>query len=89
LAACGGATTAPTPPAFQPTSFTVTVSGAGRPVIFIPGLACDGSIWNETVAHLRGKVQAHVVTLAGFVGKPPISTPRSTSSSPRSSFHRT
>lgn len=78
-AACGGApaapTAAPTEPPFQPTSFQVTVSGAGRPVIFIPGLGCDGSIWNETVAHLGGKVQAHVLTLAGFAGKPPIAAP--------------
>jgi len=74
-AACGGAPAAPAPPPFQPTSFSVTVSGSGRPVIFIPGLACDGSIWNETVAHLGGKVQAHVLTLAGFAGKPPIAGP--------------
>lgn len=61
--------------AFTPTSFSVEVSGAGRPVIFIPGLACDGHIWDSTIAHLGGKVQAHVLTLAGFAGKPAIDKP--------------
>jgi len=64
---------APTPaPPFQPRSFTVKVTGAGRPIVFIPGLACDGSVWDETVAHLAGKFQAHVVTLSGFAGSPPL-----------------
>jgi len=75
VAACGGAPAAPAAPAFQPTSFKAVVSGSGRPVIFIPGLGCDGTIWNETVAHLGGKVQAHVLTLAGFGGNPPIAAP--------------
>jgi pimeloyl-ACP methyl ester carboxylesterase len=82
LAACHSSAPAPTPaapaqvaPAFTPTSFSVEVSGSGRPVIFIPGLACDGHIWDSTVAHLGGKVQAHVLTLAGFAGKPAIDKP--------------
>jgi N-formylmaleamate deformylase len=75
LAACGGAPAAPAAPPFTPTSFRVSVTGAGRPVIFIPGLGCDGTIWNETVAHLGGKVQAHVLSLAGFAGAPPIAEP--------------
>lgn len=82
LAACHSSAPAPTAPApvapataFKPTSFSVEVSGSGRPVIFIPGLACDGHIWDSTVAHLGGKVQAHVLTLAGFAGKPAIDKP--------------
>jgi N-formylmaleamate deformylase len=58
-----------------PTAFSVKVSGAGRPVIFIPGLASPGSVWDGTIAHLGGKVQAHVLTLAGFGGQPPIAPP--------------
>jgi N-formylmaleamate deformylase len=70
-------TSPPAPPpasasAYKPTSFTVKVTGSGRPVIFIPGLACDGSVWDGTVAHFRNTVQAHVVTLAGFGGSPPL-----------------
>lgn len=80
LAACHSSAPTPTAPAqvapaFTPTSFSVEVSGTGRPVIFIPGLSCDGHIWDATVAHLDGKVQAHVLTLAGFAGKPPIDKP--------------
>jgi pimeloyl-ACP methyl ester carboxylesterase len=79
--ACGGTpATAPDHPttpaqAFKPTSFTVEVSGTGRPVIFIPGLTCDGHVWDATVAHLGGKVQSHVITLAGFGGNAPITAP--------------
>ena len=73
LSACASAP--PPARAFHPTSFTVKVTGTGRPVIFIPGLGCDGSIWDGTLAHLGGKVQAHVVTLAGFAGNPPIGKP--------------
>lgn len=69
------ASAGPAAPAFHPTAFTVKVTGTGRPVIFIPGLACDGSIWDGTLAHLGGKVQAHVISLAGFAGNPPIAKP--------------
>jgi pimeloyl-ACP methyl ester carboxylesterase len=48
------------------------VIGAGRPIIFIPGLACDGSVWDATIDHLAGKLQAHVITLAGFAGSAPL-----------------
>lgn len=79
LTACGGKTELPpAPPAkptFTPTSFSVEVAGTGRPVILIPGLACDGHVWDATVSHLAGKVQTHVLTLAGFGGKAPIAKP--------------
>lgn len=85
LAACSSAAPKPaapptTPPAtapaaFTPTAFTVKVTGQGRPVIFIPGLASPGSVWDGTLAHLGGTVQAHVLTLAGFAGQPPIDAP--------------
>ena len=84
LAACGSstapATTPKTPetpatPAFTPTAFTVQVTGSGRPVIFVPGLASPGGVWDGTLAHLGGHVQAHVLTLAGFAGVKPIEQP--------------
>src|SRR5436309_1665516 len=55
----------------EPTAFSVEVTGHGRPVIFIPGLGCPGSVWKDTVDHLDG-YQTHVLTLAGFAGNPRI-----------------
>jgi N-formylmaleamate deformylase len=81
VAACGGRATPSEHPAplaqgtFKPTSFRVTVSGAGRPVIFIPGLTCDERVWDGTLKHLGGKVEAHVISLAGFAGNPAIDKP--------------
>src|SRR5262245_61167189 len=60
---------------FQPHAFFVKVMGSGRPVIFIPGIACSGKVWDKTIEHLAGKVEAHVITLAGFAGRPRISAP--------------
>ncbi len=62
---------------FKPTAFSVDVRGEGRPVIFIPGLACPGSVWDDAVDRLIEKVgiEAHVLTLAGFGGKKPIKPP--------------
>lgn len=51
-------------------SFSVQVSGQGRPMILIPGLACPGEVWDGTVAHFRDRFECHVVTLAGFGGAP-------------------
>lgn len=47
---------------FQPTSFGVAVSGHGRPIIFLPGIGCPGSVWDDTVAHFGGSIEAHVVS---------------------------
>jgi pimeloyl-ACP methyl ester carboxylesterase len=90
LVACGGA---PAKPAaepddddrggvfvdkadFEPTAFEVKVVGEGRPIIFIPGLGCPGEVWDETAAHLDG-YESHILTLAGFAGRPPIKGPLS------------
>lgn len=55
-------------------AFSVKRSGEGAPVLFIPGLASGGAVWDGTVAALNG-VEAHVVTLAGFAGEPPVEGP--------------
>ncbi len=57
-----------------PKIIDVKVTGGGKPVILIPGLACDGSIWDETVKHLQDKYQCHVVSIAGFGGTPAVKT---------------
>jgi len=57
----------------QMRTFTVTVQGAGRPVILIPGLACSAEVWTETAEHLNAKgFQTHAITIAGFGGTKPV-----------------
>jgi pimeloyl-ACP methyl ester carboxylesterase len=60
---------------FVPTSFSVQVTGKGRPIIFIPGLGCPGDVWDDTVAHLGSGFESHVLTLSGFAGRPRIDKP--------------
>ena len=59
----------------QQKAFKVEVYGKGQPVILIPGYACSGDVWEETVDALKENYQLHVLTLAGFAGVPPIDTP--------------
>jgi N-formylmaleamate deformylase len=61
-------------PGFQPTAFVVQVRGKGRPVIFIPGVACPGTVWHDTVARMPD-IEAHVITLSGFGATDPIKPP--------------
>jgi len=58
-----------------PHSFRVEVSGHGRPMILIPGLASSGDTWKTTVERYRDRFECHVLTLAGFAGVPPIDEP--------------
>ena len=62
-------------PGAAQTHFSVKVVGQGRPVILIPGLGCDGSVWDATVARLKTRYRCHVLTLAGFAGKPAVPGP--------------
>lgn len=57
--------------ATDPTTFTVRVTGHGRPMLLIPGLASPGAVWDTTVAHFDDTHECHVVSLAGFGGTPP------------------
>lgn len=58
-----------------PTTFSVEVVGAGRPVIFLSGFACSGHIWDATVEHLGDAAESHVITPAGVAGVPPVAAP--------------
>jgi pimeloyl-ACP methyl ester carboxylesterase len=51
------------------------VSGKGRPVIFIPDLGAPADVWQSTVDHLGGRVEAHVLDVAGFAGNAPVAGP--------------
>jgi N-formylmaleamate deformylase len=55
--------------------FSVTVTGQGKPMILIPGLASSGDTWAGTVAHLKARYTCYVLTLAGFAGVPPVAPP--------------
>ena len=52
--------------------FDVEIIGNGDPVILIPGLTCDGAVWNATVNQLKETYECHVLTLAGFSNQAPI-----------------
>ncbi|CAN7488177.1 alpha/beta hydrolase [Pseudoduganella sp. LjRoot289] len=56
-------------------AFNVKVTGAGAPVILIPGLASPGEVWDGTVQRFCVTRQCHVLTLAGFAGTPAIEAP--------------
>lgn len=59
----------------QAPAITVDVSGNGTPILFLPGFVTPGSVWNETVSHLEGNYQNHLISYAGFDGNTPIAMP--------------
>ncbi len=63
---------AATASAAEPVHFSVQVTGKGRPVVLIPGLTCNGSIWQPTAERLQGNYELHIVSIAGFGGKPAV-----------------
>lgn len=71
---CTGLTAA-TRPAAPTEPFRAVVTGHGRPMILIPGLASSGEVWDGVVAHAQATSECHVLTLAGFAGQPAISAP--------------
>jgi pimeloyl-ACP methyl ester carboxylesterase len=61
--------------AISQSSIHVVKSGQGSPVLFLPGFTSPGSVWEETIRHLKGKNQSFVVSYAGFNGLKPIGMP--------------
>ncbi|MFY0628803.1 MAG: alpha/beta hydrolase [Flavobacteriaceae bacterium] len=51
------------------------VVGNGKPLLFLPGFTTPGSIWKETITHLKVKREAHLISYAGFNGVKPIEMP--------------
>jgi pimeloyl-ACP methyl ester carboxylesterase len=68
---------APAPPArrFDSAVLHVEVSGKGRPMLLIPGLATSGEVWRDAVARYSASHECHAVTLGGFAGSPPFEGP--------------
>ncbi|MEO1415100.1 MAG: alpha/beta hydrolase [Bacteroidota bacterium] len=56
----------------QSSAFKVEKIGEGSPIILIPGLSCDGQVWDQTVGMLEKDYECHVLTLAGFAGQAPM-----------------
>ncbi|WP_378176840.1 alpha/beta fold hydrolase [Aquimarina sp. SS2-1] len=59
----------------QAPAISVEVSGTGNPVLFLPGFTNPGSVWDETVTHLKKDTENHLVSYAGFDGNAPIAMP--------------
>jgi len=55
-----------------PRSFSVTLHGAGRPMILLPGLESRAEVWHSLVEHYQSKYRIHALTLAGFAGEPAV-----------------
>jgi pimeloyl-ACP methyl ester carboxylesterase len=70
--ATANSVTAAAPASIAARPFQVRVEGTGPPMILIPGLMCDGTVWNQTVDHFKSRYQCHVLSLAGFAGTPPV-----------------
>ncbi len=46
--------------------FRVKVTGKGTDMMFIPGLACSGDVWKNTVERYNVNYRCHILTLPGF-----------------------
>jgi pimeloyl-ACP methyl ester carboxylesterase len=56
--------------------FEVKISGKGKKaIIFIPGFACSGDVWNETKASFEADFTCHTLTMAGFADAKPMVNP--------------
>lgn len=52
--------------------FDVKITGKGsKSIIFIPGFACSGDVWNDTRAVYEKNFTCYTLTMAGFAGVPP------------------
>lgn len=52
--------------------FEVKISGQGKQsIIFIPGFACSGNVWNETVLRYEKDFTCYTLTMAGFADAKP------------------
>lgn len=65
-----GAPRAPSSTVGSPVSFSVRITGHGRPMVLIPGLACSGAVWDDLVRRYADRYELHVITIAGFGGEP-------------------
>ncbi len=51
--------------------FQVKTSGAGaEAIVFIPGFACSGEVWQKTISEFSATHTCYTLTMAGFAGVP-------------------
>jgi len=55
---------------FAQSSISFVKKGNGKPVIFLPGLGCKGSVWDNTVNKFSGSYCCYEISYAGFAGLP-------------------
>lgn len=55
-------------------SINVKASGSGAPILYLPGFATPGEVWNETAAQFPTH-SSHIVTYAGFGDIAPVEMP--------------
>jgi pimeloyl-ACP methyl ester carboxylesterase len=56
--------------------FIVKQSGKGNKVLlFIPGFACSSEVWDETKSSYEKDFTCYTLTMPGFAGAPPESSP--------------
>lgn len=55
--------------------FQVSIKGKGQPILLLPGFACTGAVWDETVAALSKDYECHIFTFAGFGDVPAVELP--------------
>ncbi len=57
-------------------AFEVVKSGQGKQaLIFIPGFACSGQVWDETKVYFEDDYTCYTLTMAGFAGVKPQAHP--------------
>lgn len=57
-------------------SFSVQRIGNGKQsIILIPGFACSGDVWRQTVDTLKSDYTCYVLTMPGFAGVAPEENP--------------
>lgn len=56
-------------------AFTVTKTGKGDPMLFLPGFTTPGTIWNDTIEALKLNKTTYTFSYAGFNGNTPIEMP--------------
>ena len=46
------------------------VTGHGSPVVFLPGFACSGDVWNDIIKPIEKQYECHTISYPGFNGIP-------------------